>query len=207
MPSHSARLLSNLIKEIITDRFKQMARDEKLTKFISTKIEPAQLVEFHVRAEREALQISVQRVESSLAGSTLERALQDSAVRIQSDFQKAYGSDVLPVNQSTDLVVTRVQWLRTRVDFYTRWLGVHSSQSSAEDLARAAFRSEKAFRKYLGQISRADEELSKEVLRSINPTFRLLMKRQFELEAEQARSLWESCVKLWFKETKELSDS
>jgi hypothetical protein len=206
MSKESAKLLSVLIKEIITDRFKKMARDENLTKFLSSKIEPAKLVDFHVSAEREALQLSVDRVESALAGSDLDRALKEVALRIQSNFQAIYGSDVLPINQAPELLLARSLWLRSRVDFYTRWINVKASEGSAKDLALAAFRSEKAFRKFLDQIFAADENLCKEVVRSTNPTFRLLMKKQFELETQQARLLWDACSKSWFKAKKELSD-
>jgi len=206
MSDRSAKLLSSLLKKIITDRFKQMARDEKLTRFLASKTDPAQLVELHVSAEREALQMALLRVDKGLAGGELDRSLQEIALQIQIRFQKIYGSDVLPINQASQLLDARTQWLRTRVDFYTRWLGVRVEADSAEDLARAAFRSQKAFQKYLRQISLADEALSKEILKSTNPTFRLMMKHQMELEDEQARSIWDSCAKLWFKETKELSD-
>lgn len=207
MSAESAKLLSVLIKEIITDRFKKMARDEKLTKFLASKIEPAKLVDFHVSAEREALQLSVERVEESLAGGELDRAIQEAALRVQTNFQQIYGSDVLPINQAPELLVARSQWLRSRVDFYTRWINVKASEGSAKDLALAAFRSEKAFRKYLEQIFSADETLCQEVVRSTNPTFRLLMKKQFELESEQARLLWDACSKTWFKAKRELSDA
>lgn len=194
------QILARFIRDIIRDRFKRLAKDEMLSKFMTQEIDPALLVDHYLQAERECVDLAeiglLELVDSEKLGSELSRA----AKKIQENLQRVYGSRVAQNFLSEDLMETRIEWIRARMEFYAQWLSVDSDARNSFDLAKDAFKTSKNLARKLENVLRSDKLLGEGILKSTNSMFRLLMKKQLEHEAAQAKELWEEFIKEVFKE-------
>lgn len=194
--------LSLLIRELITDRFKKLARDESLSRFISGQIDPALLIDVSVQMEREALELTEKNLQQLLSSTTLQEEVEKTSRKIQSHLREVYGEEMGSEFESESLLKARQTWLRDRVEFYSVWLSAQAQSSSLPLLAYEVFKTEKNFKQKVGKILSSDANLRKEIIRCTPSTFRLLMKKQFDLEQKCDEALWKDFSAEVFRETK-----
>lgn len=201
------QLLAHLVREIITDRFKRLAKDEVLSKFISGNVDPALLVDHYIQSEREAMDLAEMSLLQLVSAERLQSEIHKAAEKIQSNLARIYSSGVSRDFMGSTLTDARARWLRVRIDFYARWMSVSTGASSPKDLARDAFRNLKGFESRLESLIEADRLFSDELVRATPSMYRLLMKKQLDHEIDRAVEVWKEFSQEAFKEAKALPDS
>jgi hypothetical protein len=204
--SAAPQLLALLLKQLVTERYKQFARDEVLSRFVSMGVEPVHLVDLALTSERAAIELAAKSLAGPITGGRLDHEISELALKLQQEVAKTYPDSVLDGFASDALLSVRRRWLRARIDFYSRWLSVDSSAKEIQDLARDVFHSAKKFNDKIEPLFRADSDLWDEMIRSTKPMYKLLMKRQSALEIEQSQRLWREFSALAFKQAKSLPE-
>jgi len=202
----SYQILLRLIREIITDRFKSLARDELLSKFIAGHTDPALLVDHALQAERESLDLAEMSLFTLITSDLLDMELRKSAVKIQESLKRVYVEDVSKSYLTEGVQAARVGWIRARVDFYARWLSTQSSALTATELVRDVFRRQGGFDERLTKLFESEKILNDEIVRATPPIFRLLMTKQLGLDLERSKEIWAEFAGDAFKETKALPE-
>ncbi len=200
------KLLSHLLRSLVAERFKRMAKDESLFKFISSRIEPAVLVDHELQSEKEALDLAEMSLLELVSAERLEAELFKSASKLQANFQKVFGPDVSKSFSSEGLIEKRMIWLGSRVGFYRSMLSISDSVDSPLELGARAFRNLKRFNEALSPILQSDRALADEVVQSTNSMFRFLMKKHFDYELENFETLWNEFKKEAFRKIPELTE-
>ncbi len=200
------KILIYLIREMITDRFKRLARDEALSKFIFNEIDPAALIDVYLQAEKEALQLSQKTLGELHSSTTLQKSLLESSARIHERLGAVYGSDFESGISSSAALESRARWLKSRMEFYSQWMSVESSSHTPETLARDAFKTAKNFKSKVALVLDSEKDLHESLLKTVPTTYRLLFKKQCEHELERARDLWEEFAGEVFKEVKQFPE-
>ena len=203
---HHYKILAHLLRGLVAERFKRMAKDEVLFKFISHCIEPAILVDHNLQAEREALDLAEMSLLELVSQERLEAELQKSADRIQNNFQRMFGQGVASNYASKDLISLRVNWLSSRVDFYRRMLSLSHEVESPAELGAKAFRSVKKFSICLDAVSKSDREFSEATVSSTNTLHRFLMKKHMDYDLKNSEALWGEFASEAFRKTPELTE-
>jgi len=191
-------VLAHLLKSLSVDRFRRMARDEVLFKFIADRFDPAVLVDHLVQAEKEALELAEMSLLKLVDSEKLETQLHRSAEKIETH-ALAILRETGPVSEA--LLQARVSWLDARVQFYRRWLSISDHFDSPIDLARAAFRSAKNFQKALDIVIDSERKLADEIVRQTPPLHRFLVRKQMNFEMKSVEEIWEDFTKEAFRET------
>lgn len=177
-----------------------------LSKFIAGHAEPALLVDHALQAEREALDLAEMSLLELVTSDRLESEFQKSSRKIQENLQRVYHEDVSQSYLMDEIADARSGWLRSRVDFYGRWLSTQSDAQSPKDLAKDVFRTMKGFQSKLDAIFESEKLLNAEIAKATPPMFRLLMTKQLNLDLEGAREVWREFGEEVFKETKALPE-
>lgn len=185
-------LLRQILKILIADRYKQMARDEVLSRFIQKHVDPVLLVDASLHIEREALSLTEMSLLSLVTSSRMNAEVRRAAEKIQKSFQEIYGeeSDVVHEFCSPELLHLRTDCLRARVDFFNPFLTVTGVVNNVFDLALKAFNKVERFEKKLTPVLEADRRYGEELVRETEATHRFLMKKQMDYELEKAEELW-----------------
>ncbi len=181
-----------------------MAKDEVLFKFITSKIDPALLVDHNLQAEREALDLAEMSLLTLVDSVRMNSELQKSSEKIQNWFQHIYKEDVSKEFNSPALVGVRIEWLRARIDFYRRWLSVMDAADSSLELAVKAFQNRDRFLTQVRNVLEADKNFATEVIRVTNSLHRFLMKKQMDYELEKSKELWDEFSREAFHKPAEL---
>lgn len=200
-------LVAHLIKTLIADRFKRMAKDEVLFKFLTTRVDPAVLVDFHLQAERSALDLAEMSLLTLVDSEKMNSELRRSAEHIQNNFQNIFRTDASENFVAETLVDHRMHWLRGRIHFYRKWLSLTTTADSPTDLAFKSFRNSKAFVSNLDVLFRTDRACADETIRATSSIHRFLMKKHFDYELKSSQELWNEFSEAAFRKTPELSDS
>lgn len=198
MPRHEkahTALLAHLLKGFVAERFKRMARDEVLFKFLSSRIDPAVLVDHALQAEKEALDLTEMSLLQLVDSKRMEQELFRSGEKIQNAFQKIFGDDISKEFNSERMIEKRTQWLAVRVDFYRKWISLSDDADSPKDLAAKAFRQVKTFEASLAVLHAIDKEFAEELIKSTNALYRFLMRKQMEHETQRSIEVWEEFKK------------
>jgi hypothetical protein len=203
---HNYKMLAHLLKGLVAERFKRMAKDQVLFKFISRRLEPAVLIDLHLQTEREAMDLAEMSLLELVDSDRLAAELSKSAERIQKNFQRIFGTKEDSSYTAEALVEKRSRGLSSRVDLYRRILSLEEKVESPMDLARKSFRNPKKFEIYLTLISKAEHDFSEAILSHTAPLHRFLMKKHFDYELANFEKLWMEYVKEAFKKTPELTD-
>lgn len=205
--AHQYKILAHLIREIITDRFKRLAKDEVLSKFISGHVDPALLVDHYFQSEREALDLAEMSLLKLVSAELLHTEVAKAAEKIQNNLKRIYSTQVSGEFSSQALFEARVKWVKSRIEFYARWMSVESKAYSPSDLAREAFRSAKNFQAKVAVVLAADKALSDEITKATPSMYRLLMHKQLQHEIERAVEIWREFSEEAFKESKALPET
>jgi hypothetical protein len=199
-------ILARLLKNLVSERFKQMARDEVLFKFVSSNIDPVLLVDLSLQAEREALDLADMSLLSLVDATRMEDELRRSSIRLQSRFQKIYGEEVADNYVSEKLLEVRIEWLRARVLFYRKWLSIADTASTALELGARAFSSSQSFESSLKVLEETQARWAEDIVKATKPLFRFLIKKQLDYESENASNLWQEFRSEAFKKPPQLKE-
>ncbi len=198
------KIVAHLLKSLVADKFKRMARDEVLSKFLSNNIDPALLVDLHMRAEVEALDLAEVGLLKLIDTAELTRQLEKSALKIQEHFQFVYGEKGGRVYLSEDLLLWRVEWLRRRVLFFQKWLSLVEICETPADLGFKTFRTRKSLDDSLKHLFEIDAKLAEATVQATPAFFRFLMLKQLQCEADHLQSVWKEFRDEVFKKIQEL---
>jgi hypothetical protein len=199
-------LLAHLLKSLVAERFKRMAKDEVLFKFLSNKVDPAILVDYHLQSEKEALDLAEMSLLELVDSERMNAELQKSAERIQMNFHNIFKTDGSENFKSPSLVDHRMHWLRGRIHFFRKWLSFSESSNSPLDLALRAFQNAKAFRSNLEVLQRTDLDCADETVKATTQLHRFLMKKHLDHELKNSHDLWLEFADQAFRKTPELAD-
>lgn len=111
------KTLARLLKNLVAERFKRMAKDEVLSRFISSRIDPALLVDHALQAEKEALDLAEMSLLKLVSSDQMRTEIFKSAEKIQSNLQEVFGSAIGGKMVSETLVELRAIWLGARIEF------------------------------------------------------------------------------------------
>jgi hypothetical protein len=176
-----------------------MARDQTLFKFISSRVDPALLIDFHLQSEREALDLAEMSLLQLVDSQRLNDEIHRSAEKIQKAFQSILGEEVSDELASDKLIQCRSAWMKARVDFYRKWLSLSEETSSSLELAAKTFRSAKNFDKDLRLLLLTDKAYGDEVVRVTQSMFRFLMRKQVQPFAWLRLNPNSDKLKQWFR--------
>jgi len=197
----STRVLARLLGELIRDRFKRLAKDEVLSKFLASRMDPALLVDHYLQAERKALELAELSLLELVSPDRLTAELNSASQWIQSNLKEIYGEAGESFTKD-EVLFRRAEWMRSRIEFYSRWLSIQSTTTKPWELAVEAFKNSKSFSNKLERLFRADENMDQALVAATPSFYRLLMKRQLEHELQSAREVWNQFMSEAFKETK-----
>lgn len=197
-------ILGQLVKGIVSDRFKRMAKGEVLTRFSSVNIDPALLVDLAMQTEREALALTDMSLLDLVTPDRLASELRRSSLRIQNSYQEIYGESVVENFSSEPLVDLRLHSLRTRIDFYNPFLSIHSDVNDSLELAVMAFNRAERFQKSLSTVIESDRNYFDELIRQSNSMYRFMIRKQCDHELLKAEESWLEFKTEAFKKPQEL---
>lgn len=184
------QILSHLLKKLIADRYKRMARDEVLSKFVSGGLDPVLLVDLNMQVERDSLQLTEMSLLELVTPDRMMAELKRSAKRIQSTYQEIYGEEFLENFFSEPLLDLRVKGMRARIDFYNPFLTVQQEVSNSLELAVLAFNRAERFQKKLSNVIEADRAFNDEFVRETSQINRFLMRKQMDYEVLKTEEIW-----------------
>lgn len=194
------------MKGLVAERFKRMAKDEVLFKFLSKKIEPAVLIDHYLQADREAMDLAEMSLLELVSSERLEAERFKSAQKIQSNFQRMFGEEAAGDYVAEILIEKRAEWLSSRIDFYRRMLSISEEAESPLELAAAAFRNRKKFGDLLKAVSTSDRAFTEAVVGHTAALHRFLMKKHLDYELENSETLWNEYADEVFKKIPQLTD-
>lgn len=200
------KLLAHLLKSLTSERFKRMAKDEVLSRFISSRVDPALLVDHAFQAEKEALDLSEMSLLQLVSPDHLRTEILKSSERIQKNFEQVLGSQITSELLTDQLLELRAIWIATRVEFFRRWLSIDEDAETPLDLARRSFKSRKRFEASMARIMEADKTFADALVSATNPLHRFLMKKQMEYELKNSEDLWEEFKEEAFRKVRELPE-
>lgn len=183
-------LLIQLLKSNVAERYKRLAREEKLSRFVTDRVDPALLVDLHLQIERQSVELTEMSLLELVTTARMNAELDRSARRIQQSFQEVYGEDLVPNFLSDALVERRVDCLRARVEFYNPLLVVTQNCENSLQLASKAFARAERFQKKLELVSQKDRQYNDELVRETEATHRFLMRKQTDYEVLKSDELW-----------------
>lgn len=200
------QLVNQLAKLVVADRFKRMARDEVLSRFIQSSVDPVLLVDLNLRVDRESIHLAEMSLLSLVTAERMSAEIKRTAVSIQRSYQEVYGEDSKMVKDfaSPELVHLRTDCLRARVEFYKCFLVVHDTVSTIFELAVKAFNKAERFQSKLEPVINADRRYNDELVRETETTQRFLMRKQTDYEILKAEELWLEFKTQSFKEPQAL---
>ncbi|TVQ80719.1 MAG: hypothetical protein EA369_01835 [Bradymonadales bacterium] len=186
------RLLSQLLRSIVGERFKQLAREEKLSKFSNQVIDPVLHLDLSLQMEREAIHLAEISLLELVTSERLSSELRRSALRVQEAHQSILAPDEDDeFLKSENLVRARMKALQCRVQFYKAFLTVEeSSVNTPLTLALKAFISKERFSKKLDPVLSADRDYFEELARAAPQIQRFLVKKQADIETQKSENLW-----------------
>ena len=193
-------ILAYLLKQLVTGRFKSMAKDRTLFRFISSRVDPALLIDHALHAEKEALDLAEMSLLKLVDSDKMSAEVRKSAHRIQTAFQGIFGEDVSKDYCCDALVEVREKWLGVRIDFYRKFLSLSDRCDTPLDLTQRTFNREKKFEDALHYLFKVDQMLADEIIKYTNSLHTFLMKKQLDNELEHSQELWEELRKQAFKE-------
>lgn len=200
------QFVARIARHIVTERFKRMAKDEVLSKFIQSHVDPILLVDINLQIDREAIDLAEMSLLTLVTGDRMSNELKRSAARIQKAYQDVYGeeSDVVRDFSSPELTYLRIDCFRARIELYKVLLIVQDEVGSAYELAVKAFKKAERFQSRIEALLLADKRYNEELVRSTEATHRFLMKKQTEYEISKSEELWLEFKSDSFKETQAL---
>lgn len=195
-------ILQQVTKSIVADRFKRMAKDEVLSKFISSSVDPILLVDLALQIERESIQLTEISLLEVVTQERMEAEIRRTSKRIQEHYQQVYGEENSVVRdfKAASLLNLRAGTLRSRVDFYNSFLTVESKVETPLELANQAFNRAERFQSKLERVFSSDRSYNDELVRQTEPMHRFLMRKQTDYEILKSEELWLEFKSESFKE-------
>ncbi|MDB5037187.1 MAG: hypothetical protein JWQ35_715 [Bacteriovoracaceae bacterium] len=203
---HNYQVLAHLLKNIVAERFKRMAKDDVLFKFISNRIDPALLVDHNIQAEREAMDLAEMSLLKLVDSEHIDIELKKSADKIQKNFQRMFGENASKEYLTKPLIESRVSWLSSRVDFYRRMLSLAEEVESPLELGSKAFRSLRNFNRCLRPITDADRKFADAIVQSTAALNRFLMRKHMDYELKNSEVIWNDYAGEVFRKSPELTE-
>lgn len=182
--------LSRLLQSLVTDRYKRMAKDEVLSRFVSSTVDPVLLVDRNLQVEREAVQISEMSLLKLVSSEQMKKELQKLVSSIQRSFQEIYQEGVVEDFLASALFEARLKSLDARTSFYRYFLTVSERVQDPLKLAQKGFSRAEVFQKKLEPIFEADHHLHNEMVRQTQSMHRFLMRKQLDYELLKSKEVW-----------------
>lgn len=203
---HNIQVLGQLARWIVGERYKQMARDEVLSKFMSLQVDPILLVDMSLQLEREAIHLAEISLLALVTPDKMQIEARKSAKRIQDGYVQIYGEEnpVVRDFSSPSLLQLRQACIRARVDFYNPFLSIEHKGASPKDLAYHAYLKSDRFQKKVAGFLEADRRYGEELVRQTEQLHRFMMKKQVDVELSRAEALWSEFQLETFKEPQAL---
>lgn len=200
----NAQILLQLLRALVTERYKRMAREEVLSRFMSGRLDPVLLIDLQMRAERDAVELTEVSLLELVTSDRMNAETKRSAIRIQQAYQEIYGEEIVPNFLSDHLVDLRIRSLRSRIDFYNSFLSVPDELSNSLELAAKGFEKAERFEKKLSAVLDADQRYAEELVRQTDSIHRFMMRKQLDHELAKAKASWEEFLREAFKKPQAL---
>lgn len=201
---HHYKILAHLIKHLVAERFKRMAKDESLFRFLSSQVEPALLVDYAQQTEKEALDLAEVGLLKLVNQDLMLAEIQKSARKIQQQLQSLFGDEFSKHFLDEDLIEKRALWLRARIDFYQRMLSLNEKVNDPLELGQRAFRNSKRFYAAFEKVLRSEQDLADEIVQATHSLHRFLMKKHLDHEFQNLENIWNEFGREAFKKLPEL---
>lgn len=200
----NAQVLIQLLKNVVADRYKRMAKEEVLSRFLSKNLDPVLLIDLHMRMEREAVQLTEMSLLELVNSERMNSELRKSSIRIQQAYQEIYGEELVPDFAAESLVDLRMRCFRSRLEFYNSFLTVNEAVATSLELAAKAFHRAERFQKKLSSVFDADRNYADELVRQTNSIHRFMMRKQLDYEILKSEEIWLEFKTEAFKEPQAL---
>lgn len=192
--SRNLKILLQLVRSMVAERYKQLAREEKLSRFSSRIIDPALLLDLNLQVEREGIHLAELSLLQLVTEERLRAELRRSAMRIQKTFDAIYRNENddedFKLFSSENLVQARVRCLYARVQLYNSFLTVAEEVDSPLRLCQRAFVQSDRFVKKLQPVFEMDRLYAEELVRSFPEMQRFMVKKQSDSELDKQEGLW-----------------
>lgn len=197
-------ILAQLLKSVITERYKRMAKEEVLSRFLSKNLDPVLLIDLHLRMERDAIELAEMSLLELVTSDRINSELKRSALRIQQAYQEIYGEEVVPDFSGDSLVDLRMRCFRARLDMYNSFLTVTAPAKNSLELAALAFQRAERFQKKLSAVCEVDRFYGDELVRQTSSIHRFMMRKQLDYEILKSEEVWLEFKTEAFKEPQAL---
>lgn len=184
------QILASLLKSVVAERYKRMAKKEVLSRFLSKNLDPVLLIDLHLRMERDAIDLTEMSLLELVNSDRMNAELKRSAHRIQLGYQEIYGEEIVPDFISESLIDLRVRCLRARIEFYNHYLVVSEEVSNSLELGARAFQKAERFQKKLSAVFEMDRAYADELVRQTNAIHRFMMRKQLDYEILKSEEIW-----------------
>lgn len=118
----NAKILLQLLKSVVTERYKQMAKEEVLSRFVTHNLDPVLLIDLNMRMEREAVELTEVSLLELVSSERMLNELQKSSARVQAAYQEIYGENVVGDFSDSNLIEARQRCFQKRIEFYNSFL-------------------------------------------------------------------------------------
>jgi hypothetical protein len=199
-----AKMLLQLLKSVVTERYKRMAKEEVLSRFMAQNLDPVLLIDLHMRMERDAVQLTEVSLLELVSSDRMINELKKSSVRIQAAYQEIYGEDVVENFSHPHLIELRQRCFQKRIEFYNSFLTVNRSCANSLEMGAQAFNKAERFQKKLSNVFDVDRSYADELVRQTHTTYRFLMRRQTDYEILKSEEIWLEYKTEAFKEPQAL---
>lgn len=200
----NAGLLAQLLKNLTAERFKSMAKEESLSRYLAAPVDPVLLMDLNLQVERDAIQLTEMSLLALVTSERMRAELKRTATRLQKSFQSIFGDESIVDFASDSLIEKRIQCLRTRVDFYNPFLSCSSEGSNIFDLARQAFLESERFETKLKRLLESDQDYLQTLVKETAELQRFLAKKQTDIEFQWIQKNWREFQHEAFKKPPEL---
>lgn len=200
----NAKILLQLLKSVVTERYKQMAKEEVLSRFVTHNLDPVLLIDLNMRMEREAVELTEVSLLELVSSERMLNELQKSSARVQAAYQEIYGENVVGDFSDSNLIEARQRCFQKRIEFYNSFLTANQICSNPLELGAVAFNKAERFQKKLSSLLAVDRSYADELVRQTSATYRFLMRRQMDYEILKSEEIWLEYKKEAFKEPQAL---
>jgi len=198
-------LLVRLLKTLVADRYKSMAKAENLSRYLSAGVDPVLIVDLNMQIERDAVQLTEMSLLELVTSDRMRAELMRTASRLQKSFQSVFGDESIVDFCSDSLIGKRIQCLRSRIDFYNPFLSCNSKASHIFELVRDAYQESHRFEAKLGKLLDADRDYLQSLVKETAELQRFLAKKQTDLEYQWLERCWKDFQAAAFKKPAQLS--
>lgn len=200
----NAAVLLSCLTQMVKHRFKTMAKEEVLSRFLGTSIDPAVLMDLQLQVERESVQLTELSLLELVTAGRLEAEILKASERIQSSYGAIFEQDAPVEFASKHLVHQRARCFRTRVDLFNPFLTNTKLVDDCYRLAQVAFVEQDRFIKKIKSVLDADRSYDEALIKEASSMHRFMLTKQTRYTQELAEQFWVDFGGRSFRKTPEL---